>query len=800
MIQLRKDFFNLVNARINLNKNKWNTLKIELKNNNFKVTINNKLAISYTDREIPILYGGIAFECLDDSKIDVDDILVTGIITKQKKEWVKTGGPIGGLGYDIRIHQQSKKIMFVSDNPSGVNKSIDGGETWKAANNGITVRSGSSGDVIPIFCLTIDPNNPDIIWTGTQEMRGIFKSTDCGKTWVKMDNGIKEWNEITFRGFAVKPGNSNIVFAAAEISTNKQGIEFNCAKGKIYKTVDGGKNWKPVWEGNSLARIIIFDPRNTNTLYASTGIFDREAWNTRGEGILKSTDGGETWKHINNGLSNLFIGFLEMHPKNPDILMCAAGNNAYPNRGGIFKTINGGKTWKKVDGRNNERFTVVTYSSSNPNIVYAGTAEAFYRSDDGGETWNKFNKEEEQSYGPPGVRAGIPISAVVDPDDPMTIFVNNYGGGVFKSTDGARTWVDCSSGYTGANLHQVVVSKSNPHLVYTIGRSGPFKSTNGGKKWEGLAYGAAYYPNWYDIIINPKNPNIILCSNEFEGDILRSTDGGMSWKLVLDIKIIEATDNRHGFKAIEFAPSNPQIVYAGMRKDRNFINANKSGISYGMYKSIDGGITWKEINNGIEDTSKNINCIVIHPKNPEVVYIGTIRDGVFKTDNGGKSWVPASHGLMSEDVRSLLIHLKNPDLLFAGLGQGVGLYKTDNGGKQWKPANEGLEIECPSYLQRIGQVKPGISFVKPKRFDGSDYRTTPWTVITSIVIDPNDNNIFYLSDYRMGVYVSINGGKSWMPINKGLNFKAATSLSISGDGSILYASTAGGGVYWLNLR
>jgi len=111
-----------------------------------------------------------------------------------------------------------------------------------------------------------------------------------------------------------------------------------------------------------------------------------------------------------------------------------------------------------------------------------------------------------------------------------------------------------------------------------------------------------------------------------------------------------------------------------------------------------------------------------------------------------------------------------------------------------------LEIECPSYLQRIGQVKPGISFVKPKRFDGSDYRTTPWTVITSIVIDPNDNNIFYLSDYRMGVYVSINGGKSWMPINKGLNFKAATSLSISGDGSILYASTAGGGVYWLNLR
>ncbi len=798
--QIAKDFFNLVNSKIKLEIEKWNDIKIELKNNNIKIFINEKLAINYKDRDIPILYGGIGLESLANSKLLVDDIIVNGIITNQKKKWIKTGGPVGGLGYDVRIHPKNKKIMFVSDNPSGVNKSIDGGNTWYASNNGISVRMGSSGDNIPIFCLTVDPNNPDIAWTGTQSMRGIFKSTDCGETWIKMDNGITEWNEITFRGFTVKPGDSDVVFAAAEISTSKAGREFNCAKGKIYKTIDGGKNWKEVWSGNSLCRIIIFDPRDLNVMYVSTGIFDREAWNTVGEGILKSTNGGKTWKPINTGITNLFIGFLEMHPKNPNILICASGNNAYQDNGGIFKTIDAGKTWRKVDNEKRERFTVVTYSPSNPDIVYAGSEDAFYRSNDGGETWKKFNKKEERCWGPPGIRAGFPISAVVDPDNPKIIFVNNYGGGVFKSNDGAETWIDCSTGYTGADLHQVIVSKEDPADVYTIGRSGPFKSTNKGQKWEGLAYNNAYYPSWYDIVIHPENSNIILCSDEFNGTIIKSTDGGKIWKLVLDEYFPESPGNRHGFKSIEFALSNPQVIYAGMRMDRISTSEKRGNKSYGAYKSENGGDTWKVINNGLENTDLNINCIAIHPKNPNIVYIGTLRDGVFKTNDGGNKWEPSSTGLMSEDVRTLLIDPENSDTIFAGLGQGIGLYRSDNGGEQWKPANEGLEIECPSYLLRIGQVDIGISLEKPKRISSTDYNVTPWTQITDIVKLPKEDQIFFLSDYRMGAYLSVNGGRSWMPINDGLEFKAISSLSLAKDGSILYASTSGGGVYRLELK
>ena len=125
-------------------------------------------------------------------------------------------------------------------------------------------------------------------------------------------------------------------------------------------------------------------------MYASTGIFDREAYNEEGVGILKSIDGGESWFQINNGIpnseGNRFVGFLEMHPSNPNILFAASGNNT-KGYGGIFRTKNAGVSWEKL--LFNDFFTAVTISPSNPKVVYAGSGTAFYRSDDGGDTLAK---------------------------------------------------------------------------------------------------------------------------------------------------------------------------------------------------------------------------------------------------------------------------------------------------------------------------------------------------------------------------------------------------------------------------
>jgi len=227
----------------------------------------------------------------------------------------------------------------------------------------------------------------------------------------------------------------------------------------IYKTIDGGDNWTAVWRGDNLARYIWIDPGDSDVIYISTGIFDREAANSDhtvnkpgGEGVLKSTDGGQTWQPVNNGLSNLYVGTLFMHPENPDILLAGIGNNAYFDGGGVYLTTNGGTSWQAVVP--NENINAIEFAISNPNIAYAGSAGTVYRSSDCGQTWSKASTGE-NGWGSPGVRAGFPIDFQVDPRDPNRVFANNYGGGNFLSVDGGQTWTVASDGYTGAQVREI---------------------------------------------------------------------------------------------------------------------------------------------------------------------------------------------------------------------------------------------------------------------------------------------------------------------------------------------------------
>ena len=782
----------------------WYDLEIVGVQGHLQVYVNGALRLEYTDSD-PLRHGRIALSVID-SHVHFDDIQIVGEPPPTPPPgytWTRTGGPSGGLGYDVRIDPTDKNIMFVTDNPSGVNKSYDAGATWVQRNEGIATRSGPSWDGVPIFSLTIDPNDPHIVWVGTQFARGIYKSTDGGETWTRKENGVTEGNGLSVRNFGIRPGNSDVVFAGVEISTGILGIEFEKTRGKIYKTEDGGENWRCVWEGDNLVRFVLFDPTNPNVLYASTGIFDREAANEVGVGILKSTDGGETWFPINNGIpdseGNRFVGFLEMHPTNPQILFAASGMGPRP--GGIFRTTDGGAHWQKV--LSGEVMTVVTISPSNPNVVYAGSETSFFRSDDGGNTWQRFYKQEVGYFwGPPGVNAGFPISAVVDPDDPYTVFANNYGGGNFKSTDGGQTWTDASEGYTGAHLHDIAIDADHPAIVYTVGLSGPFRSYRGGEDWTGIAYRPAI-EGPLAVALHPSDRRQVLISDEGSGLLWKSTDGGNTWRTVFNHP--EAGDPcplvecRHGFRTIAYAPSNPNIVYAGMSRSRRTVeNGEFPGPSFGMFKSTDGGETWAEINTGLMTSLINIHRIAVHPTNPNIVYIGTWKDGVFKTTDGGQSWALKNDGLVSADVRSLAIDPQNPAVLYAGLGEGAGVFKSTNGGELWGAINTGLNIECPSYLLPIGRVQQGVSLEPPpRRVVGADYYSVPWTSIWDIVIDPTDSQTLYAADHHSGVYLSTNGGANWVPINEGLSTRAVTALAISSDGQVLYAATQGEGVFRL---
>lgn len=747
----------------------WHWILIVGKGNTLAIYVNGQCRITHTDPD-PLVYGKIAFETLDDTEAYVDDITVVGEPQRSALRWVRTGGPLGGLGYDVRMRPDRPEVLYVSDAWSGVNTSSDGGRTWQASNTGIVTRAGPSGDAIPIFCLTLDPRHADVMWAGTQNSRGIYKSADAGRTWARKDNGVVERWGITLRGFGVDPADSNTVYAAAEISSvlwagrDTPGREFDRTRGVVYKTTDGGDHWTPIWRGDNLARYVWIDPRNRNVLYVSTGIFDREAANSDpaqglpgGVGILKSTDGGRTWRVLgrDQGLLNLYVGSLFMHPKNPDILLAGAGNNAYRDGGGVYRSTDAGETWKRVLSCGG--IQSVEFALGDPRIAYAGSPDAIYRSEDGGATWSPVT--EGGAWGPPGVRAGFPIDFQVDLRNPDRLFVNNYGGGNFLSEDGGRTWQIASTGYTGAQVRDIAVDPADARRVFAAARSGLFVSPDRGGQWVGLNYPPASCMEWHAVAVDPADSQHVLAANNWQGTLVQSHDGGRTWR-----SVGERPGPKMSWQAIAFAPSDPKTVYAGTSA---FFSSGSFGdhlAAAGIYVSRDGGRTWQPANDA-NSADANVAALAVDPHRPAVVYAATCRHGLLKSTDGGGRWQPVNQGLRVKDTRAVAIDPTNPQVLYVGL-ENAGICISTDGGDRWRPCGNGMDPEA---------------------------------AIRDVVLDPKNPRTLYAADIRSGVYRSTDGGGVWMRINDGLRTRAVQALAISSDGGTLYAATEGEGVFRLDL-
>ena len=756
----------------------WHAIEIIGEGDTIIFNVNGETEWTFTDPE-PITYGITAFETLLSSKAAIDDVIIdiAGTSSETINEvnitdliWNRTGGPLGGLGYDVRMDPADPEKMFVTDAYAGIFISTDGGQTWSPTNEGLTARLGATGDVIPVFCTTIDPNNSNIIWTGFQNTRGIFKSTDGGYTWQQKTTGIIENDGISFRGFTVEPGNSDTVYAAAEIASwangrqPKQGLEFDRVTGVVYKSIDGGENWKSIWRGDNLARYIWVDPRDVNILYVSTGIFDREANDSNpesrepgGEGIIKSYDGGKTWETINNGLDNLYVGSLFMHPTNPDILLAGTGNNQYHKSAGAYLTLDGGANWERVI--KSDIIASVEFSTADPNIAYAGSSNTIYRSDDGGKNWKIISGETIHGWGMAGVRAGFPIDFQVDPRDPDRIFANNYGGGNFLSEDGGRTWKNASAGYTGAQIRDLVVDPNEPARVVAVARSGIFISMNGGESWDGISNPPLSVLEWNAVDINPDNTNQIIAGTNWDNRIAKSENAGTEWTVVHHIP------EKSGWRTIKYAPSDPKTIFAGSSGYFSAGGFDDRSPGQGIFVSHDNGESWQSINDALTMTS-NIAKLAIHPNNPKILYAASPNTGLLYSENGGKSWESIKNGLPSTAL-SVVFNPRNPEHLFAGF-YGQGVFLSIDGGLTWKRSAAGMPPEA---------------------------------VITDLEFDPTQpDDVIYAADLLSGVYRSSDGGKNWRTITNGLTMRSVTSLAISSEGNHLYAGTDGGGVFRLDLN
>jgi photosystem II stability/assembly factor-like uncharacterized protein len=783
----------------------WFDLTLQVSGAQHTVWLNDQMLMSFTETATPLPPAGIVLHT-QDVTVEIDELVLTvgdegvspaeapaeppaeqpapatGIAAYEAGTWERMGGPPGGLGYDIRMQPDNPDIMYVTDAHAGVHKSVDGGLTWFAANTGITADQSS---IVPIFCLTIDPHDYNTVWAGTQNGGHIYRSTDAGATWQQRDSGVA-FEGRSVRGITIDPNNPNVVYAGLEVASFAWAGEVRSNRqeqvmGEVYKSTDAGATWSLIWQGNNLARYIWVDPRNSNRIYVSTGIFDRDAADSDvragvwgGVGILRSDDGGQTWTVLNeaNGLGGRYVSSMFMHPDNPDILLAGVSDTA--ETPGAYVTRDGGDSWERLPldshGRGVEAVEIAT---SNTHIWYAAAEGIIWRSDDAGQTWTEYR------IGTPDRDSGFPIDLQVDPRDPYRIFDNNYGGGNFLSEDGGATWVDASQGYTGLKvLGRLGVYPDDAQIVFAEG----YRSDDGGLTWTGTmprsTQGFAFY--------SLAGGGTGILASSLTGGVWHSDDGGVNWQkswvvdLMNETAAGRVTSDVQTMRSLAMAPSDLNLVYVGFAQGacNEGVVAACFVISTGLYRSPDGGYSWEAINapfNGVA-----ILSIAIHPHDTQRVYAGTA-NGLYESRDGGGSWQLMealsldTSALTAADLDNPYANQQypfvfdvefdpaDPNTIYLATVPG-GVWRSTDGGQTWTQAAAGMDPNEPVY---------------------------------ELVPDRNRPGVWYASSGMSGVFYTTDGGQMWQRLTDGLTNQNVRGLALSRDGSVLYAGTVGSGVFRL---
>jgi photosystem II stability/assembly factor-like uncharacterized protein len=341
-------------------------------------------------------------------------------------------------------------------------------------------------------------------------------------------------------------------------------------------------------------------------------------------------------------------------------------------------------------------------------------------------------------------RAGRTVGAVGVPTQPNVFYAGVNNGGVWKTDDYGRTWLPIFDAAPTGSVGDLAVSPSQPNVIYvgtgeglhrpdlSVG-DGMFKSTDGGKNWEFI--GLEDIQQVARVIIHPNDPNVVFVAglghpygaNEMRG-VFRTVNGGQSWDKVLYINL------NTGASQVEFDPLNANILYAVMWEHREgpWENASFSGPNSGLYKSEDGGATWKPLKDGLPSAAQGLGRIGvgISPSNTNRLY-ATVeareQAGIYRSDDAGNSWyrVSSDYRIFSRgsDFAEIRVHPKNPDIVFSA---NISAYRSEDGGYTWM-AIKGA---------------PG----------GDDYHR--------IWINPIQPDIMLLAADQ-GATISVNGGCTW---------------------------------------
>jgi len=370
------------------------------------------------------------------------------------------------------------------------------------------------------------------------------------------------------------------------------------------------------------------------------------------------------------------------------------------------------------------------------------------------------------------MRAGRTRALAGVPSQPATFYMGAVGGGVWKTTDAGRTWVSVWDNQPTGSIGSIAVADSNPNVVYvasgeglarpdlSIG-DGVYKSTDAGKTWTSL--GLKDSQQIGEIAIDPKDDNRVYVAvtghpyaQNPERGLYRTTDGGKTWKKVLYI------DDKTGASEVQIDPQNPNIVFAGMwqRQEGPWENGSWSGTNGGLFRSTDGGDTWKKVTGGgLPDDVIQVN-LTISPSNPKRIY-GEFASGrgvgLFRSDDGGQTWTHTSTDdsrpearIGGGDLPVPRVDPKDPDTIYVA---STVTWKSTDAGKTW-----------------IGfRGAPG----------GDDYQ--------NVYVNPNNTDIIALASDQ-GVIISLNHGQTW---GEWYNQATAQMYHVTADNAFPYRVCGG---------
>lgn len=653
-----------------------------------------------------------------------------------------------------------------------------GGGVWKTVNAGITwtpisdhyFQAGSVG------AIAVSDSDPNIVYVGMGEAclrsnisrgDGVYKSTDAGKTWRNV--GLRDTSQIG--KVLIDPQNPNLVYVAAV------GHPYgpNDERG-IFRSEDGGATWKKILYVNDKTGAVdlVADPHDPRTIYAATWQVLRRPWDIYpvgpDSGIYKTTDGGDTWTRLTDGLpKNMGKIGLAVSPLDSQRVWATVGGDD----GGIYRSDDGGKTWKLLNGSFQMHSRQYYYAhifadTQQLDTVYTFSSKSFYKSVDGGTTWGTIQTPHGDYH-----------DLWIDPHDDQRM-INGNDGGATVTFDGGKSWSSENNQATG-QFYTVRTDTGFPYRVYgaqqddtTVSMSST--SVAGGRFVPGMQSGP-----------------------EFE-----EVGGGESGYVVPDLE-------------------DPNIIFAGAywglltRFDR------QDGISRNItvWPDYPGGRTGTEQKYRFQWTFP----LAETPADPGVLYAGG--NVVFKSTDQGASWTPISPDLTRndktredggrlEDVYCTVFTIAPSPIdkhtIWAGSDDGL-IHVTRDGGKTWKDVT-------PPAIQpwtRINVIDaswhdPATAYAAVNRYQMDDFRpyiyathdygktwalitngVAPDTFVRSVREDPSRSDLLFAAT-ETGVYVSFDRGAQWQSLQLNLPIVPVTDLTVR-DGDLI-ASTQGR-AFWI---